>query len=201
MRKPYPTLAAVALLLAACGTSEVDPTTSTSVADATSTEGSAGAEAADPASYVAEMDTLFADLLDKESQHDSTYNEEFFAERPANSLDEGELPTEEEQLEYMRGYVTGLNDINFEHVDLLALVSPPGDFVDAHDGYLSARRNLGDAITAEFDAFMAALTDPNVELPPQISQQELAQKEACEHLKDVVAEAGYSLDIGCGAPP
>jgi len=144
---------------------------------------------------------LFADLLDKESQYDSTYNEEFFAGRPANSLDEGEMPTEEEQLDYMRGYVTGLNDINLEHVDLLALVNPPSDFVDAHDAYVSARRNLGDAITAEFDVFMAALTDPDIELPPQISQQELAQKEACQHLKDVVAEAGYSLDIGCGAPP
>ncbi len=200
MRKPYPTLAAVALLLAACGTTEAEPTSSTSVADATSAQVSPSGEAADPGSYVAEMDMLFADLLDKESQHDSTYNEEFFARRPANSLDEGEVPTEEEQLQYMRGYLTGLNDINFEHVDLLALVSPPGDFVDAHDAYVSARRNLGDAITAEFDVLMAALNDPDVELPPQISQRELAQKEACQHLKDVVAEAGYSLDIGCGAP-
>ncbi len=201
MRKPYPTLAAVALLLAACGTTQTEPTSSTSVGDATSAQVSPSGEAADPGSYAAEMDMLFADLLDKESQYDSTYNEEFFAGRPANSLDEGEVPTEEEQLEYMRGYVTGLNDINLEHVDLLALVNPPSDFVDAHDGYVSARRNLGDAITTEFDVFMAALTDPDIELPPQISQQDLAQKEACEHLKDVVAEAGYSLDIGCGAPP
>jgi hypothetical protein len=193
-------LAAVALLLAACGTTQAEPTSSTSVGDATSAQVSPSGEAADPGSYVAEMDMLFADLLDEEGQHDSTYNEEFFAERPANSLDEGELPTEEEQLEYMRGYVTGLNDINLEHDDLLALVNPPSDFVDAHDAYVSARRNLMDAITTEFDVFMAALTDPDIELPPQISQQELAKKEACEHLKDVVAEAGYSLDIGCGAP-
>ena len=80
-------------------------------------------------------------------------------------------------------------------------MNPPSDFVDAHDAYVSARRNLMDAITTEFDVFMATLTDPDIELPPQISQQELAQKEACQHLKDVVAEAGYSLDIGCGAPP
>ena len=201
MRKPYPTLAAVALLLAACGTTQAEPTSSTSVGDATSAQVSPSGEAADPGNYVAEMDMLFADLLDEESQYDSTYNEEFFAGRPANSLDEGEMPTEEEQLEYMRGYVTGLNDINLEHVDLLALVSPPGDFVDAHDAYVSARRNLGDALTAEFDVFMAALNDPDAELPAQIAQRELAQKEACQHLKDVVAEAGYSLDIGCGAPP
>jgi hypothetical protein len=201
MRKPYPTLAAVALLLAACGTTQTEPTSSTSVGDATSAQVSPSGETADPGSYVAEMDMLFADLLDKESQYDSTYNEEFFAGRPANSLDEGEVPTEEEQLDYMRGYVTGLNDINLEHVDLLALVNPPSDFVDAHDAYVSARRNLMDAITTEFDVFMATLTDPDIELPPQISQQELAQKEACQHLKDVVAEAGHSLDIGCGAPP
>ena len=200
MRKPYPTLAAVALL-AACGTTQTEPTSSTSVGDATSAQVSPRGEAADPGSYAAEMDMLFADLLDKESQYDSTYNEEFFAGRPANSLDEGEVPTEEEQLEYMRGYVTGLNDINLEHVDLLALVNPPSDFVDAHDAYVSARRNLMDAITTEFDVFMATLTDPDIELPPQIAQRELAQKEACQHLKDVVAEAGYSLDIGCGAPP
>ncbi len=201
MRKPYPTLAAVARLLAACGTTQAEPTSSTSVGDATSAQVSPSGEAADPGSYVAEIDMLCADLLDKESQYDSTYNEEFFAGRPANSLDEGEVPTEEEQLDYMRGYVTGLNDINLEHVDLLALVNPPSDFVDAHDAYVSARRNLMDAITTEFDVFMATLTDPDIELPPQISQQELAQKEACQHLKDVVAEAGYSLDIGCGAPP
>ena len=202
MRKPYPTLAAVALLLAACGTTEAEPTSSTSVADATSAQVSPNGEAADPAGYVAEMDMLFADLLDEEGQHDSTYREEFFAGRPADFVNEGEAElTEEEQLQYMRGYLTGLNDINFEHVDLLALVSPPGDFVDAHDAYVSARRNLGDALTAEFDVFMAALNDPDAELPAQIAQRELAQKEACQHLKDVVAEAGHSLDIGCGAPP
>ncbi len=203
MRKPHLTvLAAVALLLAACGTTQVEPTGATSVEDATSAEGSPSGEAADPSTYVAEMERLFADLLDKESQHDSTYNEEFFAERPSDAVATGEAElTVEEQLEYMRGYLTGLNDINFDHVDLLALVNPPSDFADAHDAYVSARRKLGDAITAEFDAFMAALTDPNAELPPQIAQLELAQKEACEELKDVLAEAGYSLKIGCGAPP
>jgi len=202
-RKPHLTvLAAVTLLLAACGTTEAESTSSTSVGDATSAQVSPSGEAADPSTYVAEMDTLFADLLDRESRHDSTYNEEFFAGRPDDAVAEGEAElTEEEQLEYMRGYLTGLNDINFEHVDLLALVSPPDDFVDAHDAYVSARRNLGDAITAEFDVLMAALNDPDAELPAQIAQRELAQKEACGHLKDTVAEAGYSLNIGCGAPP
>ena len=203
MRKPELTaLAAVALLLAACGSTEVEPTSSTSVGDATSAEGSRSGEALDPSSYVAEMDRLFADLLDKESRHDSTYDEEFRAGRPNESVGEGEAElTEEVQLEYMRGLFTGLSDINAEHVDLLALVNPPTGFVDAHNAYVSARRNLGDAITAEFDALMAAFTDPSAELPPQIAQLELEQKESCRNLKDVVAEAGYSLNIGCGAPP
>ena len=195
-------LAAVALLLAACGTTQVGPTSSTTVGDGTSAEGSPIGEAADPSSYVAEMDKLFADLLDKESGYDSAYNDEFWAGRPNDSVGEGEAElTEEVQLEYMRGYITGISDINAEHIDLLAVVNPPIDFVDAHDAYVSARRNLGDAITAEFDAFVSALTDPTVELPPQIAQLELEQKETCRHLKDVVAGAGYSLDIGCGAPP
>ena len=100
MRKPYPTLAAVALLLAACGTTEAEPTSSTSVADATSAQVSPSGEAADPAGYVAEMDMLFADLLDEEGQHDSTYREEFFAGRPADFVNEGEAElTEEEQLQ------------------------------------------------------------------------------------------------------
>jgi hypothetical protein len=203
MRKPHLTLlAAVTLLLAACGTSEVDPTTSSSSLDATSADGSPSGEAADPGRYVAEMDTLFADLLDRESRHDSTYNEEFFAGRTNDSVAQGEVGlTEEEQLDYMRGYLTGLSDINFEHVDLLALVNPPEEFVDAHHAYVLARRRLGEAINAEFDAFMAGLSDPNVEPPPQIAQLELEQKETCRNLKDLVAEAGHALNIGCGAPP
>ena len=195
-------LVVVALLLAACATTGASPTSSTSVGDATAAEGSPGGETADPSSYAAEMDGLFADLLEKEKRYESTYSEEFWAGRGSDAGGEGEAElTEEGQLEFMRGYLTGISDINAAHVDLLALVNPPIDFVDAHNAYVSARRNLNDAMTAEFDAFLAAITDPAVELAPQITQLELGQKEACRNLKDVVAEAGHSLDLGCGAPP
>lgn len=207
-------LAAALLVVAGCGDiSTGDPTTvpgatgtTSSAPDTTTTAAATTAaslvpttEPEDPTSYLVDMSNLVADYLDQAASFGSDYTAQ--NARPV---------TEQEQIDFIAGYLNGLAVLALEHAMAVEAVAPPSLFANAHRRYIDTLRLFyeewqrtvsGFTTLVELEAFWASASDPIRGLSNPLGDLQLDAIAACNELEDTAAEAGYDLDIRCAEGP
>ncbi len=206
-----------AVVNVACGTDQAVPTTTATTPDSVSTT-VAGPDEGDAISdYLVLMSNLAADIDNQVSEFECSYNEQFspgfcgveFVEE-GEELEPPPERTEEEQLEYQRGYWLGAFDLRLAHADVLEAVVAPTGFESAHQEYAAAYRAFftllrdqvaGLTTLAEFESFFAPLFDPVATMPADLERVLFGAVDACRALEQMAAEAGFRADLGCPTPP
>lgn len=224
-RPAWMLLVVFGLLAVSCGVSESEQTSPTTVGTTsptttTSTSVSTTELAAtdqDVETYLVEMSNLAADLDNRLQEFECSYNEQFspgfcgggFVEE-AEDYEPPPEPTDEELLEYQRGYWQGALDLRLAHADMLASIQPPSGFETAHMAYVDDFRAYfayvedeiaGFESLSEFEAFFTALFDPLAEVPAEHERLLLAMVESCRSLEILGEDAGFETDLGCPSPP
>jgi hypothetical protein len=214
------------LLAVSCGSGEGEEGTSstsvvttpvlTSTTEATTTTEPASDDQ-EIEGYLVVMSNLASDIDSQAAEFECSYNEQFspgFCD--GNFVEEGEEfepppePTEEELLEYQRGYWLGTFDLHLAHADVLESVVAPRGFESAHQNYVNSYHAyfsyIRDQVAGltdlgEFVEFFNAIFDPLAALPDEHEQLLLAVVETCRSLEGLGTDAGYRSDLGCPTPP
>lgn len=225
-RGVWPLLMVLGMVAVSCGSGQGEGTSTTPVAttpvptptaETTTTAAEPPADGPEIEAYLVEMSNLAADVDSQAAEFECSYNEQFspgFCD--GNFVEEGEEfepppePTEEELLEYQRGYWLGTFDLHLAHADVLESVVVPKGFESAHQNYVNSYRAyfsyVRDQVAGltdldQFVEFFNAIFDPLAALPDEHEQLLLAAVETCRSLEDLGADAGYQSDLGCPTPP
>jgi hypothetical protein len=214
-----------AVLVVACGPAQSEQTTvsstvttpaSTAVPKDIPTTATQSADDDEVESYLVAMSNLSADVNSQLGDFECSYNEQFSPGFCSGEIEEGEesepppVPTEEEQVQYQRGYWLGMFQIHLAHADTLDAVEPPRGFETAHQEYVNSYRayfvHLNDRVGAfsdldEFTEFLNVIFDPLAGLPPELERQFHAFAESCRSLADLGSDPGFRADLGCPTPP
>ncbi len=209
-------LAAIALVVAACGTAIGGDPAGSQEATTTKAGEAASSSDVDPSAYFVELINSEADTKERLSGFHDEYNLEVFGEGYNDFVPEGEEPdpppepTPEEMLEYQRGYWLGTFGIYLDGVDEIAALEVPVEFAKAHVAFVDSSRafygTLRDRVSqltdlTEFEVLLTPLFDPLVPMPAEIGSLYAALGAACTALESQGRDAGYAVDLDCPEPP
>ena len=195
-------IAAMALIVAACGSSEPapdagaapqdEPTTPTTTTQAVEPEPS---EEEDDAPSGSTLDDYLVAVIDTTADWGDCVVQ---VEQDANDAQPDE-PTEEDQLEYARAYVGGHIDCWQGEHDAIAALQSSAEAVTAHADLVAGRSAYLAAMRAGFDqaetvdGYFALQFDP----PPDVIAAYVVWVDACGALEAVATSNGIDAELSC----